>query len=299
MKLDTCLQCGGDGESILRGTRWNYKRPARGVQPEIQELFARSTPAYERLIVDLGLAVITDQNTVFAVKEDLFDLIKGSSVLADLLGRKRTILLSEQSADMDEDEIDETEFSRDLPFTYQVPSFGTPATVVPKISFGAAIEDLVSRTPSFQVGQTVEVVSAAYENRSFAAVRAADIQATQRVQASIVESLRTGVGATVGSRAIREKAEVDLTKWSKNYSDIVYQTTANTSYNAGTMQQSNSENLRDFVLAWQYLTTGQSNVRGRDPKDIENHWAMHQFIAGKTDPVWDRGIAPPMGYRCH
>lgn len=283
--INTAHQCGGSCFSY-----------ARGVQPELQEIFNRSTLAYERAIVDLGVAIITDINQVANQKAFIADLVSASMTMGDLLGRRRTLLLSDESADQTIDVLEATAFSRDLPFTYQQePPPGTPVSVVPKISFDAAIQDLLSREP--RLAFSAEEVAKVYDERGFAAAESASKQITEQVQQAIARVMREGGGRRVGAQEIQKKVPTILEDWSRNYSDVVYQTNVNTAYNAGTMQQSESPALRDFVLAWQYLTTGQSNVRGRQPKDVENHWAMHQFIAGKRDVVWDQGVSCPMGYR--
>lgn len=173
----------------------------------------------------------------------------------------------------------------------------TTQTVLPRITFDEAVEDMVTRTPAVlrrAAGRAASRISQLYsEGRVVAFARSAEFAVTSRVQSLIVEAIAEGIPEATAGRLIRlgvDEVRVRTAAWSESYARMAFRTNLNTAVTAGKFRQAQDPDIQRVIPAFRFDDVGDSDTR-------DNHHAADGLIFRVNNLVWNR-IAPPLGYNC-
>ncbi len=180
-------------------------------------------------------------------------------------------------------------------------------TILPRVTFLEALEDMVTRTPVTirkAAERTAQAIAKLYgEGRMVAFVRSAEQAVTERVQALITEAIRVGIpeldfmrdgrlqpGAGTNIKKAVEAIRTKTAAWTEGYARMAFRTNVNTAVTAGRFRQAQDQDIKAVLPAFEFFTSGDSDVRS-------NHAAADGLIFKVDNVVWNR-IAPPLGYNC-
>ena len=245
---------------------------------ELADFLDDSTALFAEAVNDLALARIQQNDAaVTAAFGRLEELFSQSRALADLYGRRRSWL-----------EFDEAEPGGNL-------AAGTGSPLVPRFSYPAAVQELISREPRLAIpiaGEpTYIAVQRVHAEGGFALAKAADQIVTERVQRAFERIMEQGAPRPGAAEVLAEIGD-----FSRAYADTAYRTNINTAYNAGRYHQMADPDIARVMLALEYNATRDADVRRGRPKDRgENHLAADGVIAPRDHSFWD-GMYPPAGY---
>jgi SPP1 gp7 family putative phage head morphogenesis protein len=180
-------------------------------------------------------------------------------------------------------------------------------TVLPRVTFAEALEDMVERTPITirnAAERTAARISKLYsEGRVVAFARSAEQAVTQRAQDLIAKAIgegipeldfasggvvKPGVGTQL-SEAVKEVA-TRTDAWSESYSRMAFRTNLNTAVTAGKFRMVQDPVIKEVVPAFMYDAVGDGDTR-------KNHRALDNMLLSVDNPEWKR-LAPPNGYSC-
>lgn len=258
-------------------------RTLRAPIDEQDALWERSAWRLNAAILRFARAMVAGRSTEAATLQ-IGRLITQTLVLADLLGRRRVILMqddvmSRRVADRVTPELFRIDDDARLVFT------SDPTPMVAPVTFDEMIQNILERQPRLAVGY--QAVQDLYSREfAFAVAKSVTEETTKRVQKALAEGFRTGQGAKV------EQVVAEIGDWSNSYSECVYRTNMATAYTAGQFQQAKDPDLAPAFPALEYIGISDSVTR-------PNHRAAFGLIAATADPIWNE-IAPPLGYndRC-
>lgn len=174
-------------------------------------------------------------------------------------------------------------------------------TLLPRITFVEALEDLVNRTPQTlkdAAERTATNIAKLYGEDSkgvgrIAFVRAAEESVTKKAQEIIGKAVADGVGANEAGRLLSGGIE-DIRQlsgpWSESYSRMVFRTNVNTAVTAGRFAQVQDPDIAAVVPAFRFTTAGDTDVRS-------NHAPMNGVILKTGNTLWNT-YASPLGYGC-
>lgn len=257
----------------------------RTLRDPVEEQDALADHATWRLrdgILRYARAMLRSQGTSAAALQ-IGTLIVQTLVLADLLGRRRVLLWSDDV--MDRVIADRRNGTR---FQVETPALmlgADPSPMVTPVTFEEMIRDILNREPRLAPGY--KAVQELYSHEyAFAVAKSVTVKTTERVQEALAVAARTGQGAAV------EAVIAEIGDWSAAYAETVYRTNMATAYTAGQFQEARSEVLAPNFPALEYV--GITDTRTRP-----NHRAAFGLIAATDDPIW-KAYAPPLGYndRC-
>jgi len=235
--------------------------------------------------------------------EDVAEHVASTMAVADLLGRRRTILEAEDETGRKMRRLPvpvttiggkpkPVEPAVELPELPGAPSAidaraieaTIPEALVVRGQFREAVDDLLKRNPRLAVGYAA-VQEKYAKGHVFAVAKSTEETLTRRVQALVASAIRDGKPPLSATRAIAE-----LGGWTEHYSETVFATNAATAYSAGRMNQARDPDIGEAMPAFELL--------GRTvPPSRPNHAAAVGLIAGRDDPIWD-SFMPPLGYNC-
>ena len=129
-----------------------------------------------------------------------------------------------------------------------------------------------------------------YREVAFTIANVESVRLIEKVKGVLDEVLAEGQTRRVFlDRANAELRSAGVTL-SAFHLETVFETNANSAYQAGRAHQLLQADVRRALPFWQYKTAADDRVR-------PNHRALHNFIARSDDAVWSR-IYPPNGFRC-
>jgi SPP1 gp7 family putative phage head morphogenesis protein len=170
-------------------------------------------------------------------------------------------------------------------------------TILPRVTFIEALEDMVSRTPATirsAAERSAQAISRLYgEGRVVAFARSAEHAVTERVQSLIAEAIKEGIGEAEAGKGIKMAVDQIRQKtkaWTEGYSKMAFRTNVNTAVTAGRFRQAQDPDIKQVIPAFRFDAVMDSDTR-------HNHGAADGFIAKVDNHVWNR-IAPPLGYNC-
>lgn len=273
-----------------------HVKPAR---KEYAELLGRSPALIASSLQKMAAAILKKDIDLERRRTAAFAQLLGETMaLADLLGRRRTLLEFDAHArkpqparfgtrirGTDTDRVAET-------LTLAVPGFtrfgATPLS--PDDSFREAFDDLVSREP--RLAKNSEEVRKAYAEHGFALAKLpqelsekARMALTRRIQKMLAGYVQTGTTEKIAREQLSE-----IGGFSQGYASTVYRTNLNTAYTAGRMKQLKDPDVREVIPAFEFDAIRDSSVR-------PNHLAADGFIADVDHVEWNR-IAPPLAWNC-
>ena len=245
---------------------------------ELDALQSRGVPVFVDRMRKLVRAVASDGD-VEGATESLADLIASSTGIADILGRRRTLLQVDRKA------------GRKVQFGVEDERAISTPQIIEKVTFQEALDNIVQREP--RLVESAEEVRQLYtEGKFFALARARADESgkvvTERVQGFIADAIRRGVPDSKIVADIMAQSE-DFTR---AYAETVLSTNLTTAYTEGRFAQARSPELRDFIVALRFTATGPPETTDTRP----NHWAADGLMAAPNDPIWDF-LRPPLGYR--
>lgn len=175
-------------------------------------------------------------------------------------------------------------------------------TILPRVTFLEALEDMVTRTPvtiRAAAERTAQAISKLYgEGRMVAFVRSAEQAVTERVQALIAEAIREGTEELGAGRLIKMGVDEIRTRtaaWTEGYARMAFRTNVNTAVTAGRFRQAQDQDIKAVLPAFEFNAVGPPVSAGGDTRN--NHWAANGLIFKVDNVVWNR-IAPPLGFSC-
>lgn len=234
---------------------------------------------------------------------DVTQHVASTMAVADLLGRRRTIIEAEDATGRS---------MRRLPVPVTTiggkPRPVAPAAAMPELpgagpmpdaralevripdrlvvrgDFREAVEDLLRRNPKLAAGYA-EVAEKYAKGHVFALAKSTDETLTRRVQALIAAGIRDGTPPLSVSKAISE-----LGDWTENYSELVFGTNAATAYTGGRFRQARDKDIAPIFPAMELL--------GRTVQpSCELCRTSTGLVAATNDPIWD-AYAPPLHWGC-
>jgi hypothetical protein len=251
----------------------------RPAATELASFLDDSTPEFAEALNALAVArAQRNDSAVTAAIGRLEELFSQSRTLADLYGRRRSWL-----------EFDEAEPGGRLADTGRL--------VVPRLTFTAAVDDLVSREPRLAKpigGEPMfRAVQRVHAEGGFALAKSADVVITERVLKALDKFLTMGVPRPSAAEVLAEVGD-----FNRAYADMAFRTNVNTAYNAGRYHQLDDPDIAEVMLAFEYVATRDADVRrGRPVDKNENHLAADNIVAPRGHEVWD-SLYAPLGYGC-
>lgn len=230
---------------------------------ELQKFLDRRTTAFYRAIHDIFRARYGDGKSQHPI-DDMADLISKTMILADLNGRKRTLMEADYVAKRGK--------------------FSGEKSPISSLPFDEAIEDIVTRDP--RLAQGYRAVAELYSKEHvFALAKSVNHNLTSRIQKAIGDSQKIGEGLPEF-----EKLWQEITPWTRAYGDTVYRTNTNSAYSAGRFAQAEDPDVAEVIPAMQYINMHL-------PTSRPWHEAADGLIAATNDPIW-KEFTPPLGYNC-
>lgn len=170
-------------------------------------------------------------------------------------------------------------------------------TILPRVTFDEAVEDMVARTPVTirrAAERTAQRIAQLYSTgRVVAFVRAAEASVTKAAQGFIASAMAEGVPEGEAGARLAMTVE-DIRKrskaWSEGYARMVFRTNINTAVTAGRFRQVQDPDIREVIPAFAFQAVGDSDTR-------PNHLAADGIIMTAANHAWSH-IAPPLGYNC-
>jgi SPP1 gp7 family putative phage head morphogenesis protein len=170
-------------------------------------------------------------------------------------------------------------------------------TVLPRVTFAEALEDLVTRTPAtlrVAAERTAQRIAQLYSaDRVMAFARSAEESVTRAAQQFIATAFREGTPEGEAGRRLAmavEDVRAESAPWSRSYSRMVFRTNVNAAVTAGRFRQARDPDVRGVFPAFRYDAVMDADTR-------PNHAAANNHVWSTSNPAWDR-LAPPLGYNC-
>lgn len=243
-------------------------------QAELEKFLSRKASIFHQAYLNLLNAKFVTLKGGAEALEDLAKLIRDTLILADLHGRRRTLIEFDHEAARGD-------FSM-LP---------DRNPIVMGIAFAEAIEDLLSREPRLAEGYK-EASRLYSEEHAFALARSSSRKLTERVQQAVQMIIAEGRDPGMTGQEITRLAASEAHDWTRAYADTVYETNVSSALTNGRFKQAEDPDVAKVIKAFEVV--GEADERERP-----NHRAARGFIAAVDDPIWiDRHVKPPYGYRC-
>lgn len=170
-------------------------------------------------------------------------------------------------------------------------------TLVPRVTFKEAVDDMVERTPIVlkkAAERTAANIAKAYsEERVIAFVNTSEKAVVKEIQKILARAIKKGTTEVDAAAQIRKAVDKigDYTlPWTESYSKMVFRTNVNTAITNGRFRQALDPDVAEVIPAMRFDAVGDSDTR-------PNHLAADGFIAETTHDGW-RKLAPPLGYSC-
>jgi len=262
-------------------------------QKFLDDLSGRYARVYFDVIHDMSVfKLLGDRVRYRRALEKLGEVIKETMSVSEVLGASQALRDTAKAIGKDGGEL----FRRDLANLIRFAD-DPIQTVLPRVTFEEAIEDMVERAPRTikqAAERTARKISQFYsEGRAVAFVRSADQAVTERVQGLIETAMRDGIPeADIGKKIITEveKARTLSQPWSESYAKMAFRTNLNTAVTAGRFRQVQDKDIKAVIPAFMFTDSGGSEVR-------PNHHAADGMILKVDNPEWTR-LASPLGYNC-
>lgn len=266
----------------------------RAVKPAIEEkvdLLHRSPKNIETAIGRLAEAILLrDIGMERKRTVELAETLGETMALADLLGRRRTLLEADAIAGghrVPRHRLYAREFAVDRGARFA--TYVSP--VVPHLTFKEALDDLIGREP--RLARTADEVLSAYtKHHGFALLGLpagmadeARMTVTRKIQNMLASYIERGAPM----KTVREQLAA-VGNFSKAYAENVYRTNLATAFTAGRMKMLADPDVAAAVPGMEFTSVRDSDVR-------PNHRAADGFIAGLDNKEWDR-ISPPLFFQC-
>lgn len=258
--------------------------PILSPDDEVGDLAAKSSAAIVDAANALIRARVTADGTAYRqAMDEAASVLAEVLMLADLMGRRRMLLLAEQAEGIAKDSRPETARLAALADGPVGRMVEWARGILPTVKFREAVHDVLDRHPELAIGW--EKVAAVYRERhGFACAKAMDVRVTERVQEVIAQTVENG-GVVNPRKVIRE-----LGDWSQSYADTVYETNVRTAYTAGQFAQMERPAVARVLLGFRFVSALLATTR-------PNHKDCHGLTAPTNSGLWDR-YSPPLGFRC-
>jgi len=151
--------------------------------------------------------------------------------------------------------------------------------------FDEAVQELIGLTP-IQPSSAQDVVNA-YARREFALRQDIGVEITRIAQQTATRLLQQGGTVDDFLEAARG---FEGGHFSDNYAETVFRTEVTRAQTAGRIEQSQSPELRGFIVAYRYNAVGDRRTR-------PNHLALDRKMFAIDHRAW-REISPPNGWNC-
>lgn len=247
-------------------------RPARMHAAAVQSLFVAK--------------VMDDRVAARAAREELQEVTRDAMGAAEVLGARVTLQNVAEGTGA-------TAMSRRIPDAL----FGEDQTVLPRVTFEEALEDLSTRVPVTirnAAQRTAQAISKLYSSgRYMAFANAAEQRVTEAAQDFLRRAFEEGLTENLAGEVL--PSMVDRVRklsepWTNAYSRMVFRTNLNTGITAGRFRQAQDPDIRAVLPAFQFDAVGDVDTR-------DNHRAANGLVMAVDDVRWSF-LAPPLGYNC-
>lgn len=257
----------------------------------LEDLTGRHARAYFRAVQDMVVAMATGDRTALSkARRVLADVITETMGVGEVLGA--SIALRKASKASTEEGLFRAD-TRTLVAFADAPT----QTILPRVTFQEAVDDMVARTPVTirrAAERTAQRIAQLYgEGRVVAFARSAEAAVTERVQSLIEEAVREGIPeADMGARIVRNVDYVreNTGAWSESYARMSFRTNVNTAVTAGRFRQAQDPDVMRVVPCMQFDAVDDGDTR-------PNHAAGDGIVMLVTNPHWNK-VASPLGYNC-
>jgi len=254
-------------------------------QTELEILQNKSSEPIADLLVKIAVARVSgDTLAENEATNELELLLRKNQGIADLLGRKRTILevTGAKPQQFAEEEVSNAfNYSLDKAFD---------------VSFNEASTSILDYQLFNQFGpkfynDTIADVNKTYSENAMPRHRAFGVldakqEAFDKVNSILRDSIEFG---TPKDKAIK-KIKQEMIPFAKSQAETIYRTQTAKAYSAGRWRQIENPAVRTLVGAIQFNTVGDRNTR-------PEHAKINGFIGAKNDPIWE-WITPPIYFNC-
>lgn len=257
----------------------------------LEDLSGRYARAYFEALDELMVAIATgDRELRRVARERLREVIAETMGVGEILGA--SLALKRAAAELPKEKLFRADSLRLLVFA-DVPV----QTILPRVTFEEAVQDMVDRTPVTirrAAERTAQRIAQLYgERRVVAFVESAEAAVTRRAQELISEAIREGIPeADAARRIVRSVAQVRRLSapWTEGYARMSFRTNVNTAVTAGRFRQARDPDIKAVIPAFRFDSVGDADTR-------PNHDAADGVILRVDNIAWNR-IAPPLGYNC-
>ena len=271
----------------------------------LEDVSGRHARLYREAVQKMLVFTATGNRPAAAdARDQLAEVIAESMGMAEVLGAS---LALRKAAGMISAE-EPAHFKLWSPHRDLITFAGEPSnTVLPRVTFAEAVEDMVSRTPVTlrnAAQRSAQAIKKLYgEGRVVAFAGSAEVAVTARVQSLIVEAIAEGIPEnatvifgrfqpgigrliTMGAKEVAKRTA----NWTEAYAKMAFRTNLNTAVTAGRFRQVQDQDIRAVIPAFRFDSVGDGDTR-------DNHDAADGLIFAVDNPIWNK-IAPPLGYNC-
>ncbi len=129
-----------------------------------------------------------------------------------------------------------------------------------------------------------------YRKYAFSVANIERLDIINTIYEELLKDLKEGKTYANFKKRIGEIFEMHYSQSNPHHLETVYRTNLFTAYNAGKYQQAMDPDVMQELPYFRYVAVMDSRTR-------PEHAAMHNFVARKDDPIWDKWY-PPNGFNC-
>lgn len=260
----------------------------------LEDVSGRYAKAYTEAVQDMVVAMaMGDKPALSAARARMAEVVTETMGAGEVLGASMTLQNAARMMNSGEvGEIMRGDTEHMLAFA-DAPT----QTVIPRVTFAEALQDMVDRTPVTirdAAERTAHRISKLYSRGGVVAFAYSAEQAvTDRVQSLISQAIREGIPeANAATRIVTnvEMIRTETAAWSESYSRMAFRTNLNTAVTEGQKKQAQDPDIKQIMPAFQFDAVGDGDTRG-------NHHAGDGVIMLVDNPVW-KTHASPLGYNC-
>jgi len=261
----------------------------------LEDLTGKHARVYVQALADMLVAEATGNRVALLEARQRFrDVVRETMGTAEILGA--SIVLQDTARGLN-DGIEAGMILRGDRRRMLVFADAPTQTILPRVSFDEAVQDMIDRTPvtiRAAAERNAQAIAELYGERHVVAFAySAEAAVTKKVQSLFVEMIREGSSEVdAGARIVKSVSEVRKRSkaWTEGYARMAFGTNVNTAVTAGRFRTARDPAIMKIMPAMQFLSVGDADTR-------PNHDAADEIVMAVDNPGWAR-IAPPLGYSC-
>jgi SPP1 gp7 family putative phage head morphogenesis protein len=240
--------------------------------PQFEQAYFRLAASLEIRVDSWGRISVVETKKTPQARKDLAKLLGDTNYLADLFGRRRTLLNT--------DAIARRRGAKLIDYT---------SPVIPHVDPDDAIEAILARYP--RIARDSSEVSRLYrEGRAFALAGETELKVVGHIRDTVARLTKEGKSVDEATAELLKESGALLRDWTRSFAETVYRTNISTAYTDGRRKMAEDPDIYEITPAWKYHAILDATVR-------PNHKAAHGLIADKFWPEW-KTYAPPLSWNC-